>query len=203
MFADDRVTDVILRSATTPATTTTIGWAKELAATSILDLVQSITSLSAAAEVIDGGLKTNLDGVAELRIPACVLNAAAAGAWVAEGQPTPVHALSFSNAAILHPRRLSVISIFTREMAESSNIENITRQTLGEATGLALDQKMFSADAASANAPAGLFNGVTPLTPTTGGGLTAMEGDLKSLFAALAASSGGETAVIVAAIHRP
>src|SRR5258707_1329270 len=87
MFADDRVTDVILRAATGPATTTTIGWAQQLAGVAILDLVQSITSISAAAEVIDRGLKTNLDRIAELRIPSRVLNASAAGQWVAEGEP--------------------------------------------------------------------------------------------------------------------
>ena len=117
-----------------------------------------------------------------------------------EGAAAPVRTLSFSDTAILHPRRLSVISVFTREIVESSNIEAIVRQTLGEATGLALDAKMFSADAASANAPAGLFAGVAPLTPTAGGGSAAMEGDLKNLLAALAAQGGGKTAVIVAAL---
>src|SRR5262249_14418216 len=39
-----------------------------------------------------------------------------------------------------------------------------------------------------------------PLTPTAGGGVAAMTGDLKQLFAALAAVGGGKTAVIVAAL---
>jgi hypothetical protein len=82
-------------------------------------------------------------------------------------------------------------------MVESSNIEAIVRQTLGEATGLALDAQMFSANAASASAPAGLFAGTAPLVPTAGGGVAAMEGDLKNLFAALAAVGAGKTAVIV------
>jgi hypothetical protein len=145
-------------------------------------------------------LKINLDGLAEARVPGRTLSSAAAGQWTQEGQPAPVRALSFSNAAILRPRRLSVISVYTREMAESSNIEAVVRQTLGEATGLALDAKMLSADAASANAPAGLFAGQAPITPTAGGGSAAMDGDLKQLFAALAAVGGGKTAVIVCAV---
>ena len=201
LFGDDAVTDIVLRAATTPAAISgTSGWAASLAGVAIYDLIQTAASLSAAAELISRGLKLNMDRIAEYRVPGRVLNAAAAGQWVEEGMPAPVRVLSFSNAAILRPRRLSVISVFTREMVESSNIEAIVRQTLGEATGLALDAKMFSADAASASAPAGLFADVAPITPVTGGGSNAMEDDLKNLFAALAAVGGGKTAVIVAAL---
>jgi hypothetical protein len=200
MFGNDLATEYVIRTATAPAMTTTTGWAKELAGVAIYDMIQSITSISAGAELISRGLQLNLDGIAELRVPGRVLNAAAAGMWVAEGAPAPARQLSFSNAAILRPRKLSVIYSYTQEMVESSNIENIVRQTLGEAAGLALDVKMFSADPASASAPAGLFNGVAPQTATPGGGLGAMMGDLKLLFGALATAGGGKTAVIVAAL---
>ena len=136
----------------------------------------------------------------EYRVPGRVLNAAAAGAWVPEGGAAPVRDLNFSNAAILQPRKLEVLSAFTREMMDHSNIEAVVRQTLGEATGLALDVKMFSADAASASAPAGLFAGTAPLGATAGGGSNALTTDLNKLFAALAANNGGKTAVIVAAL---
>jgi Phage capsid family len=202
MFGRDLGTDVILKGATAPATTTGANWASALAGVAIYDTIQSITSLSAAAEVISRGLKITMDGIAEHRVPGRVLNAAAAGQWVAENAPAPARQLSFSNAAILRPRKLSVIMAYTREQAESSNIENIVRATLGEATGLALDAKMFSSDVAGA-APAGLFNGVAPLTPASGGGATPGEAaatDIGALFGALAANGGGKTAVIVAAM---
>ena len=200
MFGNDPVIEYVLRAATAPAETAVAGWAQELGRIAIYNMIQSITSLSAGAEVISRGLQLNMDGIAECRVPGRVLNAAAAGQWVAEGMPAPVRVLSFSNAAILRPRRLSVISVFTREMVESSNIEAIVRQTLGEATGLALDAKMFSADADSASAPAGLFAGTAPLTPAAGGGSAAMMTDLGNLFAALAAVGGGKTAAIIAAL---
>jgi len=41
---------------------------------------------------------------------------------------------------------------------------------------------------------------VTPITATAGGGSNALSGDLGNLFAALAAHSGGKTAVIIAAL---
>jgi hypothetical protein len=48
--------------------------------------------------------------------------------------------------------------------------------------------------------PPGLFFNQAPITPTGGGGSNAMLTDLDNLFAALAAKSGGKTAVIVAAL---
>jgi len=180
MWADDRVTPLILRAASGPAAISgTSAWAASLAGIAIYDLIQSITSLSAAADVIDRGLKLNLDSIAEMRIPGRVLAASAAGQWIAEGQPIPARQLTFANAATWRPRKLSVLTAYSREQVESSNIEAIVRQTLGEAVALALDTKMFSADAASASAPAGLFAGVAALTATAGGGDAAMDGDLK------------------------
>jgi hypothetical protein len=198
LWGRDPVTVEVLRAATAPATTTTTGWAKELARVATYDLVQSVTSVSAGAELIDRGLQLSLDGIAELRIPGRVLNAAAAGQWVAEGAPAPARQLSFANA-ILQPRKLSVLMAFTHEQAESSNIEAIVRQTMGEAAGLALDAAMFSAVAGDASRPPGLFVGVAPIGAATGGGTNAMMTDLGKLFGALANAGAGKNAVIVAA----
>src|SRR5262249_1739501 len=143
-------------------------------------------------------LQLNMDGIAEYRVPGRALTVT--GAWVAEGGAAPVRALNFSNAAVLRPRKLEVLSVVTREMTESSNIEAIVRQTLAEATGLALDLQMFSADAGDAAKPPGLFAGTAALTPVAGGGDNAMHGDIANLFGALATKAGGKTAVIVAAL---
>jgi len=175
---NDTVTEVILqRAATGPAAISgTQQWAASLAGVAIYDMIQSITSLSAAAEVIDRALKLNMDGVAEYRVPGRALTASAA--WVTEGGVAPVRSLSFSNAAVLRPRKLEVLCPFTREMAESSNIEAIVRATLGEQTGLALDLQMFSADPGDGAKPPGLFQSPA-LTPVTGGGDNAMHGSRK------------------------
>jgi hypothetical protein len=203
MFGEDRVTDLVIRAASSPAAISgTPGWAQALAGVTIFDFIQSTVSLSAAADVIDRGPKLNMDGIAEYRVPGRVLNAAATGAWTGEGTAAPARAQSFSNATILRPRKLQVISVFSREMAEHSNIENVVRQTLGEATGLALDLQMWSSDPGDATKPPGLFAGVTPIAATAGGGTDAMLADLGNLFAALAAHSGGKTAVIIAALSQ-
>jgi hypothetical protein len=140
-----------------------------------------------------------MDGIAELHVPGRTVNAAAAGAWVPEGGAIPVRKLGFADATVLRPRKLAVLAAITREMAESSNIEAVVQQTLGEAAGLALDLAVFSNFAGDTTRPPGLFAGATPITPTAGGGSNAVYTDLKNLFAALAGQSAGKTAIIVAA----
>src|SRR5215831_8811854 len=79
LFGDDAVTDIVLRAATTPAAIPgTSGWAPSLAGVATYDLIQTAASLSAAADVIDRGLKLNMDGVAEYHVPGRMLDAAAA-----------------------------------------------------------------------------------------------------------------------------
>ncbi|XIA64904.1 hypothetical protein ACFIOY_40205 [Bradyrhizobium sp. TZ2] len=51
---------------------------------------------------------------------------------------------------------------------------------------LAIDNVLLGSAAATTAAPAGLLAGVTPLTPTAGGGSTALLGDIKKMLAAIA-----------------
>jgi hypothetical protein len=199
-FGHDPVADLIIRAATSAADTTSAAWAQPLAGIAIYDLIQSVTSQSAAAEVISRGLKITMDHIAEYRIPGRTPAAAAAGMWVAEETAAPARQLSFSNTAILRPRKLSVMYPYSREQAESSNIENIVRATLSETVGLALDLQMFSATAGDASKPPGLLVGVAPVTAATGGGTAAMMTDLGKLFGALAGAGAGKNAVLVCAV---
>ena len=48
-----------------------------------------------------------------------------------------------------------------------------------------VDNVLLGSAAATTAAPAGLLNGLTTLTPTTGSGLTALMGDVKKLIAAI------------------
>jgi hypothetical protein len=139
MYGGDPITEQILtRAATAPAEIGVAGWAQEISRVAIFDLVASATSISAGADVIGRGLRITMDGIGEHRVPGRILSSGSAGQWVAEATAAPVRQLSFSNAAILQPRRLSVLLAFSREQVESSNIEGIVRQTLQEATGLAI-----------------------------------------------------------------
>jgi hypothetical protein len=201
LFGDDAVTDIVLRAATTPAAISgTSGWASSLAGVAIYDLVQTAASLSAAADVITRGRRVDLTGIAHLTVPGRVVSAAGAGQWVKEGEPDPVRAQVVTQGAVLEPRKLGVISVFTAEIAESANVEDFTRAVVSESAALALDAAMFSTNSDDGAHPAGLLYGVTPLTATSGGGLGAMQGDLKALAGALAGAGGGMNPVLVAAV---
>ena len=67
----------------------------------------------------------------------------------------------------LSPRKLALISLFTREMVDRSNAEAIVTATLKESASYGLDAVLFSASAATPDQPAGILNGVTAETPST------------------------------------
>src|SRR5262249_16230582 len=202
LFAEDQPRSLVPRASSTQATTTTTGWAAEIAQHAVRDMVASITSVSAAAELITRGLQLDLGHFASMTIPGRTLNAANAGTWIAEGNPITVRAMTTTAGATLLPRKVATISVFTHEMGASSLIEDIAQQTMGEAAGLALDVALFGRKADNGAIPQGILNGVSPLPPTAGGGIGAMAGDIKQLFAALATNGAGKGAIIIAAINQ-
>jgi hypothetical protein len=201
MFGRDEVTLEILRkAASTPATTTTTGWAAELATISVFDLVQRATTVSAAAELIARGLQLDMTGVAQIRVPGRSLSGTAVS-WIAEGVPAPARQLAFSTPCTLIARKMRLLTSFTEEQIRSSNIEAIVEAALAEEAALGLDLKMFSSDAATSAAPGGLFTG-PGLTATAGGGVAAMVADIRQFIGALAANNAGRSPIFVAAAQQ-
>jgi hypothetical protein len=88
---------------------------------------------------------------------------------------------------------MAVITTWTREIDEHSvpAIEGLLRQAIQEDTAIAIDSVLLDANPATAIRPAGILNGVTPMTPTTGGGFNALVGDIKQVSGALLASTQG------------
>jgi HK97 family phage major capsid protein/HK97 family phage prohead protease len=186
------VFEVVTRAATAPATTTTSGWASQLVETS----VQGFTELLMPASVLPGlaarGLRLNFGRAGVLSIPTRTATPTIAGSFVAEGAPIPVRQGAFSSQTFT-PKKLAVISTFTREIAEHSTpaIEGLIRNAMQEDTSVAVDTVLLDATAASTTRPAGLRNGVSTLTATAGGGFAALVGDLKQFVAALITASNG------------
>jgi len=202
LFGDDRVTPFVLRGAVSPATTTGATWAAPIAGQAVDDFVVSIETLSAAAGLIQRGMKLDLTGFAQIKLPRRTRDLSAAGSWVNEGSPIRVRNLSITAGSTIEPRKMGVIVGFTREIAESSNLETVARATISEAAAQVLDATMFDANAGDATRPPGLLNGVAPLTPTAGGGANAFAADVKQLVGALAAAGAGLAPVIVCAAQQ-
>ena len=182
----------VTKAATAPATTTTSGWASQLVQTSYAAFMQLLMPASVYPGLSSRGLRLNFGRSGVISIPTRASTPTVAGSFVLEGNPIPVRQAAFS-AQTLVPKKLGVITTFTREISEYSNpaIEALLRDAIQEDTSVAVDTVLLDATAASATRPAGLRNGVTTLTATSGGGFAALVGDLKQFLAALISGSNG------------
>jgi hypothetical protein len=155
------------------------------------DFVGSLSPISAGAKLTAAGVKLSLDGINELLVSQRTLSLDAASyAWTSGLGAFPVRNYTLA-AAVLGPvKKLVASAAMTRETALHANGEAVISALLREDAAIALDSSLFSTTAASSSRPAGLLNGVTPITATTGGGTTAMNADLGKLAAAIAAAGG-------------
>lgn len=186
------VMNVLTRAATAPATTTTVGWAAELVVTAIGEFLEALRPVSIYAGLAAKGGKFTFGRNGIVSLPARAPTPTVAGSFVLQGAPIPVRQAGFT-AITLTPKKMAVISTFTREIAEHSTpaIEGLIRQAIIDDTAVAIDTVLLDNGAATAARPAGLVNGVTGLTATVGGGFAGFIGDLKSLAGALIAGTNG------------
>jgi len=111
LFERDAVTPILLRAASTAATISNSTWAGALAATAIEDLVMEISSMSAAAALMQKGLKLDFGAYAQIKAPGRICDANDGGTWVAEGSPVVVRAQRITAGALLQPRKLILIRL--------------------------------------------------------------------------------------------
>ena len=199
----NEVTAMVLRAVANPANTTVATWAAELVQTDTQPMLDRLVADSIYLPLANAGIRYTFGNAGVLKIPVRASSPAGvrlSGNWVAEGSPKPVRRASFTTVS-LSPTKLAVISTFTEEMATYSaqSIEQIIRQAMSDDTSEALDSYLIDATAASAGVrPAGLLNGVSPITASV---LTpasaAMVADLKALVGAIVAAGGGRRVVLI------
>jgi hypothetical protein len=179
----------IFKAAVSPAMTTVAGWAAELIQTANFPgPLAQLAPRSAYSALSARGLRATLEGTGAMKFPART-GGSLAGGFVAEGAPVRVAKGSLTSTVTLNPHKLAVISTFSEEVATYSTptIESIVRAGIGEDTRTALDAALLGTNAGSSIRPAGLLNGVTPLTATaiTNGPLAALSGDVGQLAGAI------------------
>jgi hypothetical protein len=164
---DDNVTPLLLQRATTlPATTSTSGWASELAAGSLADVIVGLGPVSAAASLISLGTSVAFPpGVATVGVPGVALTNFDGGAFVAEGAPIPARQFGITGTN-LTLRKLACLVEITEELFLYSQFEPIVRSLITKALGLTLDAKLFSAAADDGITPGGLLQGNTAIGAT-------------------------------------
>jgi HK97 family phage major capsid protein len=138
------------------------------------------------------GITLNFGNAGRIIIPTRQRTPTLAGSFVGEGMPIPVRQGAFASQT-LTPKKVAVISSWSREMNDHSipAIEGLLREAVMVDTSVAIDNVLIDANPATTIRPAGLLNGVAGLTPTAGGGLNALTGDLKLLTQGLVAGTYG------------
>jgi HK97 family phage prohead protease len=200
VYGDDEatkaVTDWITKATSPPAMTTVTGWAAELVQQVTTAFMNILTHKSIFPRLAGLGLSMGFGRNGRIVIPTRSLTPTIAGSFVGEGQPIPVRVGQFTSQ-VLTPKKMAVITTWTREIDEHSipAIEGLLRQAIQEDTAVAIDTVLLDSNAATAVRPAGLVQGVTALTATTGGGFNALVGDIKLLTGALLTGTRGNIRV--------
>ena len=195
-YGDDELTRAVLtsitKSATVPADTVTSGWASQLVATSIQDFFAALLPNSVYPALAARGGKFSFGRSGIVSMPTRAATPTIAGSFVAQGAPIPVRQGAFS-AITFTPKKMAVISTFTREIAEHStpSIDGLIRQAIVEDTAVAIDSVLLDATAATTTRPAGLKAGVAAVTATAGGGIAGLIGDIRGLTGALITGTNG------------
>ena len=100
-WPQDKVAHALTRAATSPALTTSSTWAGALSPTATADFLGSLAGESAAARLIDAGMRVDLSGVNSVLIPHRSTNIPAVDTqWVAEGGPYPVKQYTLSASTL-------------------------------------------------------------------------------------------------------
>lgn len=187
LWNDDGVSAVVAKAATLPGMTT---GTSALAGAAVGDFVASLVPLSAAARLFAACLKVDLLGVNTISIPSRLGNIDPDEIpWVSQGAPIHVGQFSLTSTTVGPVHKLAVITAMTRELAEHASGEAVLTTLLRETAAVTLDTALFSDVAATSDRPAGLLNGIAPLTPATGGGDAAMSADLSALATAISDNS--------------
>jgi len=198
-YPNDEATGMVLRAAVAPAQTTVAGWAAELVGTAIADFLNQLAIVSIYPRLAAKGPKFTFGRNGVIKVPARAATPKINGSFVGEGQPIPVRKLGLS-AITLTPKKMAVISEFTREMGLHSTpaIEGVIRQAMNEDTAEAIDTVLIDTVAADAIRPAGIRNGISGLTPSAAATrFEKIAADIQTLMAPIIANRGGRDLVLL------
>jgi len=196
-YGDDEPTRAVMnrlvtRAATIPADTVTSGWADKLVATILTDYFAALMPLSVYPGLASRGQKFTFGTAGVVTMPTRSSTPTIAGSFVAQGSPIPVRQGAFTSISFT-PKKMAVISSFTREIAEHStpSIEALIRQAIADDTAVSIDTVLLDNVAATTTRPAGLRAGVSATGATAGGTITALIGDIRALTTALITGTNG------------
>ncbi|MBD9507937.1 phage major capsid protein [Ensifer sp. ENS10] len=184
------------RAAVDPAMTTVPGWAAELVpgATLYSGALPLLAGRSVFSRIAARGLAIELPPGGSIRLPNAAPTDPPPSPWVGVGQPIPVRS-GLLSLTTLRSHKAAVLSTFSEEIAAHSvpTAESIIADILQSDIARSIDATLLDANAGSPIRPAGLLNGVAPLT--AGADAAA---DIKALVAAISDPAPVDFVIIAA-----
>jgi len=192
-WPNDASVPMVLRAAVNPTLTSNAAALVPMT----VEFVEALGPLSAAGELVNRGISLTSFGRGSVMVPGF---APGESTFIAEGAPIPVKQFT-SSGPTLTPNKLASILVLTAELMDYSNADTLMRAALTESVAVGLDKVLFSNQAAVPGLhPAGILNGIAPLTPTavTGGKTDAMASDIELLLTAIGPVAGSGWMVVAA-----
>jgi hypothetical protein len=192
-WPNDASVPMVLRAAVNPTLTSNAAALVPMT----VEFVEALGPLSAAGELVNRGISLTSFGRGSVMVPGF---APGESTFIAEGAPIPVKQFA-SSGPTLTPNKLASILVLTAELMDYSNADTLMRAALTESVAVGLDKVLFSNQAAVPGLhPAGILNGIAPLTPTavTGGKTDAMASDIELLLTAIGPVAGSGWMVVAA-----
>ncbi len=135
------------KAAVAPAMTGVSTWASELAVAGLPSLILSLERQSAMAAILARSPQVSLLGVGAMNVP--VAAAAPPAQTVAEGNAIPVLKGTFSPLS-LTAFKVAAIMHFSKELAETTVIENAVHTMLNQSVSAGIDQIAFGTNCQAA-----------------------------------------------------
>ena len=156
-WRDDDLAPRIMKAASNPLTTS--GFAQVQA----FHLLDMLGADCAGSKLLSLGARLDLENISSIKLPFVAGSGRPAlPLFIGEGQPIPAVDLATSGMILGPVNKVAIIAAVTGEL-QSGSAETAT-QIIGQALSISaaqsLDTKLFSADAATPNSPAGLLHGI-------------------------------------------
>jgi hypothetical protein len=195
----DKVTPILVtRAAASPATTTTSGWAADVAAGVPWDVISTLGPASGGSQLLARGLNVRLGRYASVTIPSVTAASTGIG-FIAQGAPMPVRQLDTTPGLTITPNKLAVGFALTHEIVQGSNAEALVKAIASENIAAALDAALFSTQAGNIDQPSGLLRNLVTLGATANAaGVDSLRADLGKLATAVAPIAGDQIAFVAA-----
>jgi hypothetical protein len=194
-WPDDTSALLLTRAATSPATTAITA----ITPTRTGDVLLGLAPLSAAVRLFARSIQLDFTGVHTFLIPRPTMMPTPI--FIGEGAPMPMPQVTFGGTTVGPTCKILIGSAVTNEL-ENYAIESaaaILGRVLSAQATRSLDTFVFDNVATSATRPAGLLNGVTPLTATPAGtdSYAAMIEDLGKIGTAIATAGGNPDSIVL------